>query len=374
MRLEILDRLSEPDREAWDSLALGRSFYAGTGWLAFQEELEDGGHVYHVCVRSGGRLVAAVAVFVVRQPSSRNYDPKRLFGDLADPIVQPVALIGSSRGFYSGPLVDTDEYERALDLLVEGVQRIVDEHCGGLAWWLYTSTADSVEIASRYGVVPRLLNGECVIYMEGNGFEDYLASLSSSRRGDVRRDLRAFEASGLQLEEKRLSDCYEQCGELLAATQRKHGLTVSADDMSAWLEKLCRTSADSGQVYLCRSSEQVIGFSLSYTFGETIYLRAVGFDYVRAPHSAEYFELLFYKPIRNAYAQGANALHLGAGSYSAKVRRGALVRPMWAVPSKPDAWDSSKTKAYNAEHVANLVSELPRGEDLVWTDDSRSWL
>ncbi|MEV0412684.1 GNAT family N-acetyltransferase [Streptomyces sp. NPDC050448] len=371
LRVEILDRLDENDRRAWDQLAAPKSFYAGTRWLEFQREQEQGGRVHHVCVRSGDRLVGAVAVFVVDRPSSGNYHPGKLFPDAADQGDRPVTLVGSSRGFYSGPLLSDD---RALEPLLDAVQDIADTHSDGLAWWLYATSADAALLARRSGVTPRLLNGECVIPLPGSGFEDYLEGLLSSRRKRIRRDLREFESAGLRLSRARLSDEYQRCGALLAATQQKYGVQASADAMTLWLEQLSRAARDTGRLHLCMNAEeQPIGFSLIFTEGQTAYTRAIGFDYERAPHVGEYFQLSCYQPIRDAYADGATALHLGAGAYQAKARRGAVVHPMWAVPTRPGAWDATATKAYNTGQAEALRAELP-GEDLVWTHDSEGWL
>jgi uncharacterized protein len=374
MRVEIVDRLGDADRAAWDALAAPRSFYAGTGWLDFQRGLETPGATRYVCVRSSGRIVAAVAVFVVDSPSSGNYDPHRLFPDLAVP-GGPTTLVGSARGFHSAPVVASDvTSDTALDLLLDGVERVAGEHSDKHAWWLYTRTADAAVLADRAGVVPRLLNGECVVDLPGTGFDDYLAGLSASRRQDVRRDLRAFDAAGLRLERADLAGHVERCGPLLGATQRKHGVAVSDEEMTDWLGGLASAVTDGERLYLCFAGDALIGFSLAYLAGGTSYLRAVGFDYERAPHVGEYFELLCYRPIRDAYAEGVSAVHLGSGAYRAKVRRGARVTPLWAVPARADAWDAAGTKAYNRAKADELMAELPRGDDIVWTDPSEAWL
>lgn len=374
MRVEVVDRLADADRAAWDELAAPRSFYAGTGWVDFQRGLEAPGALRHVCVRSEGRLVAGVAVFVVDTPSSGNYDPRRLFPDLAVP-AGPTTLVGSARGFHSAPVVASGEaFDLLFDLLFDAVQGIADEHSDGHAWWLYTRTPDAEVLANRAGVVPRLLNGECVVALPGTGFDDYLAGLSASRRADVRRDLRAFDGAGLRLERATLSDHVERCGPLLGATQRKYGLTVSDEDMTEWLGGLARSVPDSERLYLCYAGDALIGFSLTYLTGGTSHLRAVGFDYERAPHVGEYFELLCYQPIRDAYTEGASAVHLGSGAYRGKARRGAQVSPLWAVPTRADAWDSAGTKAFNRAKADELMAELPRGDDIVWSGKSETWL
>lgn len=370
LRVEILSEFPASDRMRWDELAATRSFYSGSRWLAFQSELERPGRTLHVCVRSGDRLVAAAPVFVVDRPSSGNYNPWALFPDatIADDV--PVTLVGGSRGFRSAPLTEDED---ALDLLLEAVQQVADEHSNGLAWWLYTTSSDAAVIAARSGIVPRLLNGECVIDLAGRNFDDYLLSLPRSRRGRVRRDLREFEAAKLTIEETTLSASYRECGPMLGQTQRKHGLRVSDAEMTDWLEKLCCATRDSGQVYLCLSPDgHPVGFSLIYSEGKTDYMRAVGFDYARAPHVGEYFELTCYQPIRTAYDQGATGLHLGSGAYHAKVRRGARVHPLWAVTTSP-GWDAAQTKDFNQGKADEIAAEMP-GDDLAWSADARSWL
>ncbi|PPK65216.1 GNAT family N-acetyltransferase [Actinokineospora auranticolor] len=369
LRVEVVDR---PDHAEWDALAGRESFYAGTRWLAFQRALEPNAHAYHVCVRSGDRLVAAVAVFALDRPSRADYHPHRLFPDITRPDATPVTLIGGTNGYLSAPLGGA---AAPLPLLLDAVDRITEEHSAGLGWWLYTTSEHAATIAERAGVVPRLHAwGECVVDLPGAGFDDYLGGLSRSRREAVRRDLRGITRSGLTVERTRLSTCHERCGWLLAQTMRKYDKEATPEDMAEWLDKLNGAAADTGQVYLCRDERrQVIGFSLAYAEGTTDYMRVAGFDYANAPHVGEYFQLLFYEPIRDAYQRGATALHVGSGSTHAKARRGARVRPLWAVPTRAEAWDVGTTTEHNRRRASELRAELPN-EDLVWAHGSEEWL
>ncbi len=367
--IEILGHLSAPDQAAWDRLADDRSFYLGTRWLAFQQSQEHEGDLQFVCVRSGGRLVAGVAVFIVGEPSSKHYDPRRLFPDVVSNA--RITLVGGTRGFLSGPLGDGAS---TLGLLLQGIQTIADTHSEGVAWWLYTSSEDAAAITAESRVVPRMLNAECVIELSGEGFGDYLASLPGKRREQVRYDLRAFERAELSIEETLLSKSLEECGLLLAQTQQKYGLSTSAADMTEWLSDLNLASADSGRVYLCRSvAGEPIGFSLVYSQGNSDYVRAVGFDYQRAPHVGEYFVLLCYEPLRAAYKRGATTLHLGSGAYRSKARRGASIRPLWAVPSNNRGWDPALSLNHNILRASELADEIP-GDALVMSGATRIWL
>lgn len=70
-------------------------------------------------------------------------------------------------------------------------------------------------------------------------------------------------------------------------------------------------------------------------------MRLAGFDYRALRGAFEYFNVVFYLPLRYLYRTGLRRLHLGRESYDAKLRRGATPTPLWslaafeAAPPKP---------------------------------------
>jgi hypothetical protein len=62
-----------------------------------------------------------------------------------------------------------------------------------------------------------------------------------------------------------------------------------------------------------------------------------GLDYDLAPEASyAFFNVTYYAPIAHAYAVGARAVHVGVSSLRAKVRRGARLTSLWALPI---GWD-----------------------------------
>lgn len=78
-------------------------------------------------------------------------------------------------------------------------------------------------------------------------------------------------------------------------------------------------------------SDTPVGFSLSYPWGDTFYVRATGYEYARLRAACEYFVLTCYEPIRQAAQAGCARLHLGLKSLQAKMIRGATLAPLWSV-------------------------------------------
>jgi hypothetical protein len=65
--------------------------------------------------------------------------------------------------------------------------------------------------------------------------------------------------------------------------------------------------ADGGVVRAAYADGRMVAFSLSYRHAGTVWLRATGYDYdyARLRGAHEYFNLVYYLPIEDAYAHGA---------------------------------------------------------------------
>jgi hypothetical protein len=83
-------------------------------------------------------------------------------------------------------------------------------------------------------------------------------------------------------------------------------------------------------VFTCRAENgRLDGFALMYQWRNSLYARVVGFDYPRLRAAFEYFNLVFYRPMIHMAECGINRLHLGIEAWEAKVRRGAVVHPLY---------------------------------------------
>jgi hypothetical protein len=257
-----------------------------------------------------------------------------------------VLTLGGRRGFLSGVLVAAAiDRSAAAGHLAELIRHATgNASAGGAAWWwpyLISSDVDVVVAAgSRLGgtAVPgvHLVGADCVIDVVGVTVDDHVAALPTrQRRTNFRREEKRFTDSGLEIRRVSLPEYWPRLGPLLAAVQQKYGHRQSAGELGARLRRQGEQLASRAVVFGCFDGDSIVGFALAYRWGGELALRVVGLDYERLSGAGEYAQLAVHAPLRYCYENGLRRLHLGAGSYEAKCRRGARPRPMWAVTSLP---------------------------------------
>jgi hypothetical protein len=139
--------------------------------------------------------------------------------------------------------------------------------------------------------------------------------------------------------------------------------------MRARLRRQAEHLASRAVVFGCFDGDVVIGFALAYQWGDELALRMVGFDYERLRGAGEYAQLAVHAPLRYCYEQGLRRLHLGTGSYPAKCRRGARIRPLWAVTSLPGPEPGDFTRT-----LRRIAALLPAHESGSFTAEvEQSW-
>jgi predicted N-acyltransferase len=153
----------------------------------------------------------------------------------------------------------------------------------------------------------------------------------------IRKEMRRFAAAGYELAVEPLSQCWYEAGPLVANVQQKYGHADTADDCRAGLRTQAEALDRHSLVFTARRRGRLVGCALFYAWRTTLHGRVVGFDYPALSNAAEYFNLLFYEPLRYAYEHGYAALRLGISSYEAKVGRGARAAPLWAMFRPPPA-------------------------------------
>lgn len=318
----------------WDDLSAARSFYVSADWLHFADADAAAPARYFGAVTDGG-LVAALPAH--RGTRDAGYVAAQTLGG---PVGGDVVTLGGRRGFLSGPLVAPGAAGHLAGLI---------EHAAdGPWWWPYLLTED-VDVLPPGRV--HLVGADCVVDVAGTGLDDHIAALpTQQRRTNFRREAQRFAASGLTIRRVSLAGHAARLGALLAAVQRKYGHPQTAAEMGERLRRQGERFGDRAVVLACQDGADIIGFALAYRWGDELALRAVGFDYDRLRGADEYAQLAVHAPLRHCYANGIRRLHLGTGSHAAKCRRGARVRPLWAVTSLP------------APTARELRVELPRHE------------
>ncbi|HWU11589.1 MAG TPA: GNAT family N-acetyltransferase, partial [Streptomyces sp.] len=144
-------------------------------------------------------------------------------------------------------------------------------------------------------------------------------------RRQIRRDREAFAAADYTVTQTPFSESWSAISPLIASHQAHHGEPAAADLISRLMREQAETTGDAGTVHACHREGRMVGCTLTYETPYEVSSRAYGFDHRIPAAAAEYFELLYYRPMEAAYRTGARRLHLGIGTLLPKIRRGAEV-------------------------------------------------
>ncbi|MGW6722771.1 GNAT family N-acetyltransferase [Streptomyces sp. NPDC054995] len=330
MILTLVTDIGDVPAARWDTLSAQAGLYLSHRWLAAQQQ-DPTARAHYALVHDDGHLVAAAPLYVVDTEPNDLYRVHELLPGRAP---ARTLLAGARRGYLNAPLLHpllTPARRReALDRLVTAAGTLAAAE-NAVPWWLYVSDEAAAELADACGTKPVQLNQDARIPLPGTTFDDYLAALPSKRRVTIRRERRAFAEAGYERRTLRLSECADTAGALAAQLQARHGHPADPAVMAAILHDQAEGMADSGTVHAAFTGRHMVAFSLAYHHAGTVWLRSTGYDYARLRGAHEYFNLVYYLPIEDAYAHGATALHLGMESLRAKVLRGATASPLWAV-------------------------------------------
>lgn len=334
------DPLGGVTPEQWDDLAAGR-LYSAARWTAFcaGDGTNRAGAV--TAWTSRGRLAALPVTAVVDEPNPfyRWHQILRAAG-LRAPAAEGI-LAGPHRGYQThllGHASRRDLADALLDQLFRTPHHAVEAGLFGgrpvsqvpfVAMFL---TTEDVVALRDAGVctTPVLLKPDAWIPIPPGGWDAWLASLPSRRRAElVRREIRRFDAAGYEVIDTTLGNTYEIAGRLIANTEARYGHHTEPAAHVRSLGKQASAMGCAARVLLCRRAGVPVGYCCYYLFGDTLYLRSAGFDYERLADAAEYFNLVYYLPIRIAAKMNLRWVHAGIESFEAKALRGAQLRPLW---------------------------------------------
>jgi uncharacterized protein len=345
MRLASVD---EVEAAEWDALAGDEGFFVSHAWLRFVESQVP---AEYVAATAAGRVAAALPFYRVAHEPNAWYDPRRLAALVgAD---EPVLLAGSRAGYRSTLL-------GAGAPLAAALEEALSSAGAPLVFPFLTSQALAA-LAAVAPVTAALDTVEAELADCGDGFDAYLAQLGGDRRNKVRRERRAFRASGLRIGVRRLDECERELAPLLANVQRRYDQPADPAVLAGLLEAESAALARRSAVFTAEDAEGIVAAFLVYRFGSGLHGRLAGFAYERLPGAFEYFNLGVYEPVAYLAEHGLSGLHLGVGSWQAKAFRGATIRPLWAALVR--AWPAVPPglRLLHPERVEEWLGRLEAG-------------
>ncbi|HET6208892.1 MAG TPA: hypothetical protein VFD94_00840 [Jatrophihabitans sp.] len=357
------DPLGGLSDQRWDELA-GDRFYSSAFWLRLCA-LEGGGAsgAVHVELADGG-LAAVPVIAVGEQPH-----PNCRWGDrlaargLPSPSPQGL-LVGQRRGYLAhllaDPAADPAQVADALLTAVRTAETAEPEADARVA--LFLTTPDVLALrAAGVRSSPVLLAADAWIEIGDGGWDGWLDSLGSSHRARrIRSEVRRFERAGYRVWQLPLAEAYAEVARLTVQTEHRYGKPADQGRYAEAFRLQGEFAGPRAQVLLCGYDDgPAVGCCLYYRAGDTIYLRAVGFDYGRLRSAAEYFNLTYYLPAR---LPGVRWLHAGISTPDGKALRGAQLRPLWLLDLSEHSVlveAADQVRAHNAAFRAELANRSP---------------
>lgn len=356
-----------PDAE-WDRLAAGR-FYSSALWLRLCG-LAPGALSGGICVDTPGGGRAAVPVAAVTDESNPHLRWTDLLTGrgLRAPAPQGI-LVGQRRGYLAHLLgsAGTDPTTVAHGLLdaIRAVQPPgADERSDrqpDARVAMYLTTPDVLALRDA-GVqtMPVALKTDAWIEIPPGGWDAWLDSLSSHRARRIRSEVRRFDRVGYKVEHRTLSESYQDVARLMARTEERYGRTIDVAGLAESFRRQGELAGPHAEVLLCSlDGAPPVGFCLYYHWGDTIYLRGIGWDYEQLNDAAEYFNLTYYLPARTP---GVRWLHAGTETPDGKALRGATLRPLWLLDLSADSvltGQDTEIRAHNRALLDRLRDTSP---------------
>ncbi|MBL1101932.1 GNAT family N-acetyltransferase [Streptomyces coffeae] len=362
------DPLGGLDDATWDELAADR-FYSSALWLRLCA-LEPGGvsGAVHTRLAGGGRAAVPVSAVTGEQNTNYRWSDVLARHGLPQPPPQGV-LVGQRRGYLGHLLTgarhtsDAAHTAEAAQGLLAGVRAAgspLEDTRTRVAMYFTSEDVASLR-AAGVDTLPVVLAADAAIDVPEGGWDAWLASLTSKRRQTVRRELSDFDRAGYRVEHHLLPEVYGDVARLAAGTQRRYGHTVDLDAFTEGFRRHGELAGEVAEVLLLRAPDDgaAIGCCMYCRSGDTVYARAVGFDYPRLRGAAEYANLTYYRLLG---LPGVRRLHLGMSSPGAKVLRGARLSPLWLLDLSEDSvlrGHDDAVRTHNRAFAEELRASVP---------------
>ncbi len=336
LRVEVAHGMGDVSAPAWDALVPADHPFLSH---AFLHHLEDSGCVgpdagqlpHHLLVwadgSEGARLVGAAPVYL-KNHSYGEYIFDWSWADAAQRARLPyypkvVACVPFTPATGPRMLVAADaDRDAVFDALASGASALAEAAGASGVHWLFTLPEERAALAKRSFIARSSL--QFVFNSEGWGsFEDFLGSLRSKRRKEVRRERRQAAELGLHLAVERVADL---SGPDLDRLYRCYRRTIDEHGQipyltRAWWEGLGRALPDAALVATAREGSPagpLVAGALAFHGGRHLYGRYWG---ALQDHPALHFELCYYRLVAWALDHGVTRVEAGAQGHH-KLARG----------------------------------------------------
>lgn len=351
---------------SWDEVAAPAGFYSSAGWLRLVHQ--PGTH--YIAVTQAGTVLGVMSCFLaarhgVLPPYS---DPAHLIPggapdhDVPADLLYPVLFCGAVRGYSNRLLIrtglDDTTRKQVLGRLVATVREIGQRDAARLIAFGYLPAAQAKELVDQDRRLRAIFAESECFAGPLSSFDDYMATMRSHRRNQIKRQLRRFAETGLRIEQRRLREVLLPLADLIAAHERHHGVPCTSQEIvDDFHLRISLGLEDRIRIFCAWQGEDLVGGTLLFVHGRTYYSREFAGDFQVPREAGVYFNCTFYEPMRVAYEDGMTEIHYGLAALDAKVWRGCRIRPLVFVLDPSGAWPAQADRALVAAARGRLDAE-----------------
>jgi predicted N-acyltransferase len=356
-------------KDQWDRLVQD-NVYMSYGWLKTVEEtfIGDVGHRYIVLPDHQGILGAAVCQ--VFNKSDKVFDlDDCMFGRYKKAITAlgfsflpafvccPIKGYGRHFLFHEG--LDPARKEIVAKGLIRAIETEAFKH--GLSVSFTNVTTDESELIRllRRRDYRRTLDHPITYLDIGwpsfSGYTQYVKRLRGSSRV-IRHEINKNRRAGVTIRELRtVEGCEERLHDLLEKNYQKYN-GKSFPYRRAFFSRVKQNLREDAVIYVAEQYGEIVGVSLLLHRADVGHMSVIGVDHEQTSNDFTYFNIGFYRPIRDAISAGRKKMYFGTRSYKLKARRGlkvldahvyhrpsrrmlnAPLKPLFAVHSRIKPW------------------------------------
>jgi predicted N-acyltransferase len=336
LAIAIADRFSQLSAEAWRAATEGGSiFHSAAYQRMFERARPPNVEPRYALISDGDAPVAAVCLQIVTLDHSNLGDLKRrrAWRKLGAKMRTRVLVCGNLLvyGLHGVSIAADADRAKVWQAVAEAIYRIrrAEKLAGSTDIVLLkdfdtAARKDSAVLKKlSYGVVETEPNMVLTVNPAWRRHDDYLQSLSSKFRSDIKnRVFRKFDEAGCTLE--LLEDVEAHAAELQGLYLQVHGnaglrpFTVPAD---YWPE-LATLAGAGTRVHVARRAGRIIGFIVTIKDGDTALAYHIGFDRDAAGEGVPVYLRLLHASLSQAIEFGVRRVSFGRTALEPKARLG----------------------------------------------------
>lgn len=343
LQLAIADRFSQLNAEHWQAVTAGQSlFYSAQYQRAFEQFRPVNLEARYALISDGDVPLAAMCMQIARVDLTQvgNGKPGAALMRLGSKVSQRVLVCGNLlvyglHGVCFAPGADRELVWRAVTEVLYRVRR-AEKLAGHTDMVLIKDLIDAAVAESRaleglsYGSVPTEPNMVLELNPAWRTYDDYLNSLTSKYRGDIKnRVFKKFNEADATV---------EVIGDVAAHAETLQRLYLDVHSNatlrpftlpSSYWPALALLGGENVVIHVARQGDRTLGFIVSLKDGDTAFAYHIGFDRAAANAGVPIYLRLLHASLAQAIAFGCRRVSFGRTALEPKARLGCTPEPLY---------------------------------------------